>query len=72
MLPTIASVAAAIDSELDGARRRELEQLAIGLLELQITQRHVTEMSLVICRLKQLLDRREEGGDDDRRDGAAA
>jgi hypothetical protein len=70
MLSPLAVVAAAIDAEPDPARRAELDELALTLLLLGILDRQVALLRARMCRLT--LDERSCGGDDDRRDPAAA
>jgi hypothetical protein len=70
MSATLAAVAAAIGAESDPARRAELDELAVRLLLLGILDRQVALLRGRLCRLT--LDERSLGGDDDRRDAAAA
>ena len=70
MLSTVADVAAALGSEADPDRCARLEELAIVLLRLGIVRWEVAQLRALLCRLS--LESRTEGGDDDRRDAAAA
>lgn len=70
MLPSLAAVAAAIEEDPHPEHRAMLEELALGLLRLAITRREIAQMRALLCRLT--LDGEDVGGDDDRRDAAAA
>lgn len=70
MLLTLADVAAALDEEPHPHHRAELEGLAVALLRLGITRWELARLGAELCRRS--LDARTGGGDDDRRDAAAA
>src|SRR4051812_25527310 len=70
MMPPLAAVAAAIDREPDPQRRAALEGLALDLMLLRILDWQIHRVRARLCRLA--LDDRRDGGDDDRRDAAAA
>jgi len=70
MLPTLAAVAAAIESEPHPAHRADLEELAAALLQLRLLDWRLIRLRARWCRLS--LDAGGAGGDDDSRDPAAA
>ena len=70
MLPTLADVAAAIDEQPHPDHRAALDELALTLLRIGLVRWEIAQVGTLLCRLS--LDARTGGGDDDRRDAAAA
>jgi hypothetical protein len=70
MLLTLADVAAALDVEQRPRHRAVLERLALTMLRVGILRWENAQLEAFLCRLS--LDARTGGGDDDRRDAAAA
>ena len=70
MQPTLADVAAAIDEDPHPGCRAVLDELANTLLRIGVVRREIEQLGTLQLRLT--LDARAGGGDDDRRDAAAA
>lgn len=70
MLATIADVCAAADRTPDPRQRAQLVELADSLLLLRMLEWSVAGLAALLCRMR--LDSARTGGEDDRRDAAAA